>query len=538
MTGFLAADFAMNFQTQEREDENKLRQILLYNPYDFDIWLELIKQVEKYKSNEKSKSIYQEFLQEFPQYYPIWRKLADVYSSENNYEMVTCTYEEGLKYIPVSVDLWLHYCIWKTDHCTEEETRELFIKATNACGKVYTSNLLWDKYLDFEKNHKNYAAMETIFSNLLIFPTNKLYEYYTRFKNFIDAFGKNLPSLASQEDYEFAKKKRVEDIVIAYEKVVVENNKRKTFEQGIKRSNFSTKDLDNEQIHNWRRYLEFEENEGDDDRIRLLYERCIVAACYYSEFWIRYARYIEKVQGFEKARELYSRANTHFLSRRPDLFIAQGYFEELHKHIDEARKLYKHAYEDVTPGLLEGVYKHINLERRQRNFEEVDRLFKFAYSIALENGKSDSIVFVAGQYANFSQHQMNNLDKAIEIYSDAIKKAGDKKSIYYAYINALGCLTDLQDKKTKIRDVYELGLSFNSDLSPQEKLELWVSYIDFMRDSWENGNELKELEERFRLVFHHQAALTQKFKASAKIKRMRRVPIYEESEPNKRQHIG
>ena len=157
--------------------------------------------------------------------------------------MVVCSFEEGLKFIPISTDLWLHYCIWKNDHCTVDEARKLFERATEACGKVYTSNLLWDKYLDFEKSQKNFENMEKIFWQLISFPTNKLYEYYTRFKNFIDSHNK-------EDTKEESRKKKLEEIIVAYEKVSLENNKKKVFEQAIKRSNFSTKPLDYDQIQN------------------------------------------------------------------------------------------------------------------------------------------------------------------------------------------------------------------------------------------------------------------------------------------------
>jgi len=35
--------------------------------------------------------------------------------------------------------------------------------------------------------------------------------------------------------------------------------------------------MDIPQLTNWRRYLDFEENEGGDTRIQILYERCLVA---------------------------------------------------------------------------------------------------------------------------------------------------------------------------------------------------------------------------------------------------------------------
>lgn len=279
----------------------------------------------------------------------------------------------------------------------------MFDKAITSCGKVYTSFLLWDKFLDFEKSQKNYAAMEQIFWKILSQPLNKLYEYYTRyyitrFKNFVDQFGKELPALAGVEDYDISKKRVIEAIMAAYEKAVIENNKRKIFESGIKQSYFTHKPLDDEQVMNWRKYLEFEESEGDNDRTVLLYDRCIVPTCYIPEFWIRYARYLEKTAGENAARELYKRANTNFLSRKPELFVYQGYFEEVHGNVDEARRLYKHAYENigkkyVAPGLVEGVYKHINLERKARNYDEVLRLYELAIDVAKQNKDSYTIAF-------------------------------------------------------------------------------------------------------------------------------------------------
>lgn len=55
-----------------------------------------------------------------------------------------------------------------------------------------------------------------------------------------------------------------------------ETNKRWPFEAEIKRPYFHVKPMDMPQLTNWRRYLDFEESEGDMERIRVLYERCLV----------------------------------------------------------------------------------------------------------------------------------------------------------------------------------------------------------------------------------------------------------------------
>lgn len=107
----------------------------------------------------------------------------------------------------------------------------------------------------------------------------------------------------------------------------------------------------------------------------MLYERAIVATCYYPEFWVRYANYIEHTLDDSAARVLYELAIERFLTSRPDGYIAQAVFEETHGNLDKARSLYKAVYEQVTPGLLEGIFGHLHLERRAENFEIVETLY-------------------------------------------------------------------------------------------------------------------------------------------------------------------
>lgn len=47
------------------------------------------------------------------------------------------------------------------------------------------------------------------------------------------------------------------------------------------------KPLERCQLKNWKEYLDFETEQGDKDRIIILYERCLIACALYEEFWIR-----------------------------------------------------------------------------------------------------------------------------------------------------------------------------------------------------------------------------------------------------------
>ena len=62
----------------------------------------------------------------------------------------------------------------------------------------------------------------------------------------------------------------------------------------IKRPYFHVVPLDKRQLRAWRDYLELEAADGDHHSLVQLYERCLIACAQYEEFWMQYARYLER----------------------------------------------------------------------------------------------------------------------------------------------------------------------------------------------------------------------------------------------------
>ena len=58
-------------------------------------------------------------------------------------------------------------------------------------------------------------------------------------------------------------------------------------EEAIKRPYFHVKPLEKSQLSAWRSYLEYEVKQGNEKRIRVLFERCLIACAFYEEFWMR-----------------------------------------------------------------------------------------------------------------------------------------------------------------------------------------------------------------------------------------------------------
>jgi hypothetical protein len=47
------------------------------------------------------------------------------------------------------------------------------------------------------------------------------------------------------------------------------------------------KPLERCQLKNWKEYLDYEIEQGDQERIIVLFERCLIACALYEEFWIK-----------------------------------------------------------------------------------------------------------------------------------------------------------------------------------------------------------------------------------------------------------
>ena len=74
---------------------------------------------------------------------------------------------------------------------------------------------------------------------------------------------------------------------VQFKKTLGELEKRKGYEDGIRRAYFHVKPLEPSQVSNWRNYTDFEIQENAHDRIVFLFERCMVACALYDEFWLK-----------------------------------------------------------------------------------------------------------------------------------------------------------------------------------------------------------------------------------------------------------
>ncbi|EPE36868.1 hypothetical protein GLAREA_09031 [Glarea lozoyensis ATCC 20868] len=135
-------------------------------------------------------------------------------------------------------------------------------------------------------------------------------------------------------------------------------------EAEVKRPYFHVNELEVPQLTNWRKYLDFEEEEGDYTRTVFLYERCLVTCAFYDEFWFRYARWIsaqdgkqEEVRNILGVREPIFICSPYFATERT--LQQYAYFEEMSDRVDVARDIHA-AILDRMPGHVETIISWSN----------------------------------------------------------------------------------------------------------------------------------------------------------------------------------
>nr|CAI5817395.1 unnamed protein product [Callosobruchus analis] len=387
--------------------------------------------VEKEKEEKKPKKLpeldkYWKAVNDDPTDFTGWTYLLQYVDQE--------VFERGLKAIPLSVDLWLHYLTYvKQSRADDEEyIRSQFERALAACGLEFRSDRLWDQYVKWETEGKRPQKVTAIYDRLLATPTQG---YTSHFDNFQEHVASNPPNKIIEVDEFMALRKEVrqllkhdpstaapgvttgdgssdtaapgadaeeappgddksspssdEEAKAIKERIVSIRRKihkatvnavtaRWNYEEGIKRPYFHVKPLERCQLKNWQDYLDYETEQGDRTRIIVLFERCLIACALYEEFWLKFVHYLEGVKDpalQPKIRDVYERACTIHHLKKPNLHLQWAMFEEGIGNPGRAAEILVNLEKSV-PNVLQIAYRRINLERRRGDFDKCTQLYE------------------------------------------------------------------------------------------------------------------------------------------------------------------
>ena len=513
------------------------------DPTDFTGWTYLLQFVDTTGDIEDGREAYEAFLFKYPYCYGYWKKYADLEKRKGSAERQMEVFENGIKAISLSADLWIHYLNHvKAEFGSKPDfVREQYERAVEACGKEWRSDKLWDHYVKWETQvekekevgSKNYKRVVALYDRILKNPTQGLSHQFDMFKDFVkehaprnilevnDFLAVRREALASMkkssddtqsqdapgEEEEDTPASEEENLAMR-EKIVAPRKKlykateekvqlRWKFEDAIKRPYFHMKPLERGQLKNWSDYLDFEETqlkkkeEKDYSNLTVLFERCMIATALYEEFWMKYVNWLlrsetegnNKVE--EKVRNVYFRACTHHLPDKVDIHLNWAAFEEQRGHYEDASKILLKV-EKKHPELVSVLMRRINLERRVGHNDEVHNLYK----ACIEKAKSaPAKAELTVKYSRFLRLVAKDEETAKAVLQDILDKSDEKNA--KVYLQLLDIELHLYPlNRQNVINLFDKAINTKS-MPARQKLLFSQRKIEFLEDFGDNIGDIQ-----------------------------------------------
>ncbi|XP_072887363.1 pre-mRNA-processing factor 39-like [Hemitrygon akajei] len=502
-------------------DFEKYWKIVEDNPYDFTGWTYVLQYVEQENHIWAVRRTFDSFFTRYPYCYGYWKKYADIEKRLGFTKEAEEVYQRGLQSIPLSVDLWVHYITFLQEILepaspdTSVKLRSVFEMALAAAGTDFRSDRLWDLYVTWEKEQGNLKAVTAIYDRLLSIPTQLYSHHFEKFKEHVQSYSPKdilstdeflrlrsevVTSLAAAEgdsdegppgddpppgvgttdqekaDTEMGRIRahleatRQEMYLLNEEEV----SKRWHFEEAIKRPYFHVKPLERVQLKNWRDYLDFEIASGTNERVLVLFERCVIACALYEDFWIKYAKYLEN-HSVEAVRNVFQRACMVHLPKKPTLHLLWAAFEEQQGEFKEAQRILR-SFQAVMPGLAMVLLRRVSLERRCGNTDEAEALLREAIE---QHQDTPLASFFAIKLSRQLLKVQRNLAKARKVLLEAIDRDKDNVKLYLNLLE-LEFSCDVRANESNILGCFDQVLA--GSLPLEIKIVFSQRRVEFLED--------------------------------------------------------
>ncbi|KAG0077884.1 hypothetical protein BGZ90_006371 [Linnemannia elongata] len=495
------------------------------SPGEFDVWEELMRLADRQDGGftpdappaniANVRILYDAFLEQFPLCFGYWKKYSDLEFLARGAEGAIEIFERGVKGIANSVDLWVQYCTFIMEHKADnrEEIEQLFERGAKCVGLDFMPHVFWEKFISFYEEKEEFSKMFQLMERVIRIPMHQYARFYQQYVQL--ASTRPMSEILSEEQYNTFKAKAtaregqdetseempeeqleaeirrlvIEASGLIYARTAEETNKRWPFEAEIKRPYFHVKPMDMPQLSNWRRYLDFEETEGDVERIRVLYERCLVTCALYEEFWLRYGAWARSLDNVDLLQDIYSRAVVMVPSSNPSLALTLAMIEEERGDNEAARRQYQKTLERL-PGHIETIVRFANFERRISPSDLAAAELVYASQLGLDNVDVMTQTAIVTLYAKFLWQVRKDVDGARAIFKTGEGKFDSK--FYFSNYIKFEMDQPGEDYEKRVSAVYEQVRY--SGLSESVKNDYSQSYLDFVMEFGTSAARYNQLE--------------------------------------------
>lgn len=510
------------------------------SPQDFTSWTYLLQLVEQEGKMHLGRRAYNGFLRRYPLCYGYWKKFSEFERKNGNLPRAQKILERGVRAIPLSIDLWVHVLDFYTNHykgldAGKDKVRRVYERAIKSAGEEFRSEKLWNKYIQWELVNNDWKAVVRIYDWAIRTQTQHYSIFFNDFKEFINThvpedwleaeeYKQRLTQVreiaASEKKQNETKSddeappgeddenkpatdeemKNIRLGVIKEKKVLYDETEQAVtkiwaFEEGIKRPYFHVKQLERAQLKNWREYLDSEINRDEDNhpRVKLLFERCLIACALYEDFWLKYAKYMNKINP-GSARVVYKRACETHLPKKPNIHMQWAAHEELNGNSEEASRILQQL-DNTLPGMAMIKMRRVAVARRAGNNEEAESLLR-AYVASAAKDKEE--VFYTRKLAWFLFKIQGKKDEARKLMKDLIPKYKGDVRLYNDLVemefqNAGGPNIPSEEVEQLAMEAFDIALR-SEKLTDDQKHSFSQRKVEFLEDF---GSDVKRLQKAY-----------------------------------------
>ena len=293
------------------------------------------------------------------------------------------------------------------------------------------------------------------------------------------------PKQKSGKDLEQAVRAKIDSFHMeVFQHTQTETTKRWTYESEVKRPYYHVTELDEPQLLNWKKYLDFEEAEGDYTRTKFLYERCLVTAANYEEFWLRYARWmLAQENKQEEVRNIYQRASCIYVPiSSPMVRLYYAHFEEAEGRSDVAAAIHEAILMNI-PNHVETIKSLVNVHRRQYGFASaVQVLQKYLNSHECDVYTRGAMV---SEWARLIWKVLGDADEARKVYQSNQQSYLDCRTFWNDWLEFEMQQPTSEEQEparyAQVKAVFD-EIRSKSRLPPDSVRELSELYFVFLRE--------------------------------------------------------
>ncbi|GER24959.1 pre-mRNA-processing factor [Striga asiatica] len=209
--------------------------------------------------------------------------------------------------------------------------------------------------------------------------------------------------------------------------------------------------------------------------------------------------------------------NGLLVQRQPEIHLFAARFEEQHGDVTGARAAYQLVHSEISPGHLEAIIKHANMENRLGNLEDACSLYEQA--IAIEKGKeqSQTLPLLFGQYSRFVFLASRNVDKARDILVQGVENTQLSKPLLESMIHleSIVPLPKQIEYLDSLVDKFIVSTPENPSVgSVDEREELSSIFLEFL-DLFGDAHTIKKADNRHAKLFLHHKSTSESKKRHA-----------------------